>query len=453
MEKLYEQMETSNNQMTNPSNTHISRVLDIGCGEGNLGSILKNHFGTEVYGIEISSHLAEKAAGKLTDILCEDIETCSLPYEHEFFDQIILSDILQHLHDPWATLKKVKPYLKPSGTVVARIPNVAHISILMDLLEGRWEYSETGLLDEKHLRFFTRQEIVSLFEKAGYEIISIKNMTRSSEVHENLIDRLDTVMSDLNIGNPHFSEESRIHHYVIEAKKGTNITPNKQVDENSFLFVTCVDDEEAYQKCQHHIQQLMLPEGYRFDYFQIRKATNMAQAYNVAINHPAKYKIYIKQNTFILNKNFLHDLLDLFHTHPKLGLVGMIGSETIPSSGVWWESPDLIGKLIHCPDDLYQVVSHSMKMDAPYTPVQAMDGCLMATQYDVPWKEDLFDGSHFYDSSQTQEFIQSGYEVGIPYQHEPWCLHSGRHLFTLQEGDEGYKRNQKAFQDTYINRM
>ncbi|TCP64120.1 glycosyltransferase [Baia soyae] len=453
MENLYGQMETSNNPMKNPGNTNISRVLDIGCGEGNLGSILKGHFGTEVYGIEKSPELAKMAAEKLTNVLCEDIETCSLPFEDDFFDQIILSDVLQHLNDPWATLKKVKSYLKPSGTIVARIPNVAHISILMDLLDGRWEYANNGLLDEKHLRFFTRQEIVSLFEKAGYEIISVKNLTRSSETHENLIGRLGEVLSDLKIGDPHFSEDSRTHHYVIEAKKRVNINLNKPLDENSFLFVTCIDDEEVYQKCQHHIQQLSVPAGYKFDYCQIRKATSIAQAYNVAIHHPAKYKIYIKQDTFILNKNFLHDLLHLFHAHPQLGLVGMIGCETIPSSGIWWESPFLIGKLIHCPDDLYQVVSHSMKTGTPYTPVKAMDGCLMATQYDLPWKEDLFDGSHFYDSSQTQEFIRNGYDVGIPYQSEPWCLHGGQHLFTHQKSDEGYKRSQKAFQDTYINRM
>ncbi|SFX69143.1 methionine biosynthesis protein MetW [Thermoactinomyces sp. DSM 45891] len=453
MEKLMEQIEMISNETGTPSNTDISRILDIGCGDGNLGSILKNHFGTEVYGVEISPQLAEKAAEKLTHVLCEDIETCSLPFEDEFFDQIILSDILQQLHDPWTTLRKLKSYLKPSGTVVARIPNVAHISILMDLLQGRWDYSDTGLLNEKHLRFFTRKEIISLFEKAGYEITSVKNMTRSSEIHEDLIGRLDQVMSDLNIEDSHFYEDSRTHHYVIEAKKRANINPNKRVDENSFLFVTCIDDEEVYQKCKHHIQQLSVPEGYKFDFCQIRKATNMAQAYNVATNHPAKYKIYIKQNTFILNKNFLHDLLHLFQTNSQLGLIGMIGSETMPSSGIWWDSPYLVGKLIHCPDDLYHIVSHSMKSDTPYTPVQAMDGCLMATQYDVPWKEDLFDGALFYDSSQTQEFLRHGYDVGIPYQNEPWCLHGDRHLFTHQENHEGYLRNQKAFQDTYVSRM
>ena len=74
------------------------------------------------------------------------------------------------IFDPWAVIKKVKPYIKENGVILASIPNVAHISVLAPLLAGNWTYTEYGLLDKTHIRFFTFNEMLRMFLKAGYSI-------------------------------------------------------------------------------------------------------------------------------------------------------------------------------------------------------------------------------------------------------------------------------------------
>ena len=75
----------------------------------------------------------------------------------------------------------------------------------------------------------------------------------------------------------------------------------------------------------------------------------------------------------------------------------------------------------------------------------AIDGLFMATQYDLPWRADLFHGWHFYDISQSREFINAGYKVVIPYQQEPWVIHDcGR-----KELGENFYDSMTIFKDNY----
>ncbi|RMG74083.1 MAG: methyltransferase domain-containing protein, partial [Nitrospirae bacterium] len=90
-----------------------------------------------------------------------------------YFDCIILADILEHLREPGLTLKKLKGYLSQDGVIVASIPNVRYFEVLNMLAEGFWTYTEAGILDRTHLRFFTRREIEKMFTEAGLEITGI----------------------------------------------------------------------------------------------------------------------------------------------------------------------------------------------------------------------------------------------------------------------------------------
>lgn len=77
--------------------------------------------------------------------------------------------------------------------------------------------------------------------------------------------------------------------------------------------------------------------------------------------------------------------------------------------------------------------------------VDALDGIFLATQYDIPWRTDLFRGWHFYDISQSQEFIKQGYQVVIANQVEPWLIHAcGRKVM-----DDEYVKNMEIFQQNY----
>lgn len=152
-----------------------NKILELGCGTGNTGYALKEvGAAKEVIGIELVPKVAQEAKMKLDKVICGDVEVIDLPFEEEYFDYILCGDVLEHLRDPWLVLKKIKPYLKRGGYIIASIPNIRHWRILRDLIfKGKWQYTREGILDDTHLRFFTRREIIKLFQTADFEIKKI----------------------------------------------------------------------------------------------------------------------------------------------------------------------------------------------------------------------------------------------------------------------------------------
>jgi len=149
---------------------NLGRVLEVGCGRGFLGLACKQRGALEVVGIEITEENARDAEKRLNRVLCGDIETMELPFEADYFNTIICADVLEHLRDPWATLRRLHSILHDDGCLVVSIPNVANYTVIIGLLCGLWTYQEMGLLDRTHLRFFTAWEIDKMLEGAGFRI-------------------------------------------------------------------------------------------------------------------------------------------------------------------------------------------------------------------------------------------------------------------------------------------
>lgn len=151
------------------------RVLDLGCGSGETSGYFKK-FGLVnwVCGVEGSHEAATLAKQKLDFILEGDIEKIEYPFPDKHFDLILALDILEHLVDPWTVVKKLRRLLKPEGKLIVSMPNVRHFSVLIPLLFlGDWRYTQQGLLDSTHLRFFTRKTVMSLFENEGFSLYKI----------------------------------------------------------------------------------------------------------------------------------------------------------------------------------------------------------------------------------------------------------------------------------------
>jgi 2-polyprenyl-3-methyl-5-hydroxy-6-metoxy-1,4-benzoquinol methylase len=158
------------------------RVLDVGCGGGTFAARLRDERGAEVWGIEISPEAAALAAGRLDRVLVGDaVERLgAVPDGH--FDCIVMNDILEHLVEPERLLRAAARKLAAGGCVVASIPSIRHFPHLVDLvLRGEWRYTDEGLLDRTHLRFFTRRSMLEMFAACGYDVRSIAGIhpTRS----------------------------------------------------------------------------------------------------------------------------------------------------------------------------------------------------------------------------------------------------------------------------------
>jgi methionine biosynthesis protein MetW len=147
------------------------RVLDVGCAAGRLGQKLREQRKVAIMvGVEVFDAPAAQAAKHYDRVYIQDIETLDLPAE-EGFDYVICGDVLEHLRDPWATLDKLHRVLKPGGVIIASIPNIRYWRILRDLvLGGRWQYVDAGILDNTHLRFFTRRSFLDSLRQARFEI-------------------------------------------------------------------------------------------------------------------------------------------------------------------------------------------------------------------------------------------------------------------------------------------
>ena len=155
-------------------------VLELGCGAGATGALIKQRFSNTWYvGIELDEQAAAIAQRRLDRVITANIEQVELR-EHgltsESFDLIICGDVLEHLYDPWRAVRRVRDYLKPEGRLLASIPNTQNIGVILHLLNGNWTYMEQGLLDATHIRFFTLKEIFKLFSQTGYEIVSCNSI-------------------------------------------------------------------------------------------------------------------------------------------------------------------------------------------------------------------------------------------------------------------------------------
>lgn len=158
---------------------HGGRVLDVGASTGFLARVLTER-GCRVTGIEIDPESARQAEEFCERVIVGNVEELDLDAEigDETFDVLVFGDVLEHLKDPQRALERFKPFLNPGGHVVASIPNIAHGSARLALLQGRFRYRPLGLLDNTHLRFFTRESVEEMFENAGFLTTDLRRTTQ-----------------------------------------------------------------------------------------------------------------------------------------------------------------------------------------------------------------------------------------------------------------------------------
>ncbi len=218
--------------------------------------------------------------------------------------------------------------------------------------------------------------------------------------------------------------------------------PQQPSNSYAIAFVTCVNDETQYAICLRYLDALQIPSGYTVERIAVLGATSMAEGYQRAMEaSAARYKIYIHQDVYVVHPGLLAELIHLFRTYPRLGMVGVIGTTQLPASGIWWvnNASYSYGRVwvyvrlasllrgIPLSPSAYRRRLRFMRLQpfvGDYLPAIAVDGLLMATQYDVPWTNPV-GGFMLYDQVQSLEFVTSGLEVGIARQEAVWCLHWG----------------------------
>jgi SAM-dependent methyltransferase len=179
-------------------------VLELGCAAGAMGSAIKQRQDCSYIGIEMNSQAAAVAARSLDAVLVGDVETDPLPLPDQSADCIICADVLEHLTDPWQTLRELRRIIQPGGTMVASVPNIQNVDVIQALLNGRWDYLDAGILDRTHLRFFTRSTFEEVLIQADFTVTGC-NFTMLPE-HAPLVDFTNPANKRIKIGKLTFED-------------------------------------------------------------------------------------------------------------------------------------------------------------------------------------------------------------------------------------------------------
>jgi GT2 family glycosyltransferase/2-polyprenyl-3-methyl-5-hydroxy-6-metoxy-1,4-benzoquinol methylase len=152
-------------------------VLELGPATGRVTRVLHDR-GCRVVAIERDATMAANLEPYCSRVIVGDIEALSLEksFGEERFDVIVAGDFLEHLARPHKVLQNLKKYLSEDGYIVASIPNIAHGSVRLSLLNGKFEYKGIGILDHTHLRFFTYDSILRLFVDEGFVVVDVQRI-------------------------------------------------------------------------------------------------------------------------------------------------------------------------------------------------------------------------------------------------------------------------------------
>jgi predicted TPR repeat methyltransferase len=130
----------------------------------------------EIWGVEKFPDAARSArdSGTFDKVFEGDLEEIITELPRNHFNYVIAGDILEHLVDPWAVCEKLNACLVPGGTFICSIPNIRNLSFLLALaFKGRFAYTDSGVLDRTHLRFFARKDVQEMFVNSGYSDVQV----------------------------------------------------------------------------------------------------------------------------------------------------------------------------------------------------------------------------------------------------------------------------------------
>ena len=320
------------------------KVLDLGCGTGRLGEMLKQRQSAHVTGVELDTLAAQDARTRLDHVVQNNIESLSSEFSEATFHCVVCADVLEHLQSPEQTLKQIANWLTPDGSVVASIPNVRNQSVLAGLIEGNWTYERAGLLDQTHYRFFTRREIEKLFFRAGFQIDQLQIVPGPGYQEW----QKKGCPGKVQIGNLHIDglppeevSEFYAYQYLISATKRAQpdygLTSIIIVTHNQLPYTQqCIDS--LRMRTDEPYELILVDNGSTdgtLDFLNSLAGTRVIlnadnrgfpAAVNQGIAASSGQNILLLNNDTLVTTGWLHRLLVQLHSAEDIGIVGPVSN-------------------------------------------------------------------------------------------------------------------------------
>lgn len=229
---------------------HDKKVLEVGCASGVQTRYMREVLSCSITGVEIDAVAAEDARPFCERLVIGNIEHLALSemLGPEQFDVITFADVLEHLYDPTEVLRKVRPLLSKNGRILASIPNITHAAICWEIAHGRFDYQKFGLLDNTHIRFFSKKNVAKMFCDAGYEVVSwdrvIKSPTETEFSVTSGSDKEDDFLAWVQKNNP----EANTYQFIVSAVP--------RAPESSTSDFIHLDNQDTIAKLEGRIAEL-----------------------------------------------------------------------------------------------------------------------------------------------------------------------------------------------------
>ena len=198
------------------------KILEIGTGSGAMAKAYKNiNANVNYVGVEIDPDYQALSERYCNKVYLENFESPTEALLHESYDAdfIIFSDVLEHMHNPWEVLRNLSKCIPKHCRILASIPNIQHWSIQIRLLNGDFEYADSGLLDRTHVRFFTRKTMIQLFKNNGFSINQIIPRIFNFPNQDNHLSMIRKNAELLNINAEEAVIDAASFQLVIDAQK------------------------------------------------------------------------------------------------------------------------------------------------------------------------------------------------------------------------------------------
>ena len=190
------------------------------------------------------------------------------------------------------------------------------------------------------------------------------------------------------------------------------------MNNKKFAIIIHKTDEKVCNKLVKSLEELVKPKKFSVEILPV-EGDNKYSAYQQAMEKSdARYKLYLDEKVLLQDKNVLNKLLEIFQSDEKIGVIGVCGAIEISTHGICFSSVKRCGKILV---DKNKKLLDWRNISWLFQEVKAVDGWFMATQYDVTWRDDLFNKEPFGDTAQCIEFQRKGYKVVVANQKDAWA--------------------------------